>query len=143
MKLNAVKTACDADTLQAVVAHRYAVLAGYARSVKRTCAAELRALHSAAVRVDRGTVTRWLQTDASRLTVPDQARMREVFSNSRILATIFSMRDELTAVWMRSTASKEQLVGQLEDWCRRAEASGIGALAEFSARLRRYELART
>jgi stearoyl-CoA desaturase (delta-9 desaturase) len=66
--------------------------------------------------------------------------MREVLSNSAILATIYSMRQELTAVWHRSTASKEQLVSQLEDWCRRAEASGIDALGEFSARLRRYQL---
>jgi stearoyl-CoA desaturase (delta-9 desaturase) len=51
------------------------------------------------------------------------------------------MRQELTALWQRSSASKEQLVRQLEDWCRRAEASGIVALQDFSRRLRCYELA--
>ena len=47
------------------------------------------------------------------------------------------------ALWQRSTANKEQLVRQLEDWCRRAEASGIIALRDFSRRLRCYALART
>jgi fatty-acid desaturase len=44
----------------------------------------------------------------------------------------------LTALWSRSNASKEQLVKQLEDWCRCAEESGIGALREFSRTLRCY-----
>jgi stearoyl-CoA desaturase (delta-9 desaturase) len=55
-----------------------------------------------------------------------------------VLATIYTMRDELAAVWQRSTASKEQLVRQLEDWCLRAEASGIAGLQDFSRRLRCY-----
>ena len=34
--------------------------------------------------------------------------------------------------------SNEALVRQLREWCSRAEASGIEALQEFSARLRGY-----
>jgi stearoyl-CoA desaturase (delta-9 desaturase) len=51
------------------------------------------------------------------------------------------MREELAKTWERSTLSTEQLVQQLRDWCDRAEASGIEALAEFSQRLRRYAAA--
>jgi stearoyl-CoA desaturase (delta-9 desaturase) len=35
-------------------------------------------------------------------------------------------------------ATREQLVARLQDWCRRAEASGVHPLAEFSRRLRCY-----
>ena len=45
---------------------------------------------------------------------------------------------ELTGLWQRSSATKEQLVGQLEDWCRRAERSGIAPLQDFSRTLRSY-----
>ena len=48
------------------------------------------------------------------------------------------MRDELAALWERSSASKEQLLRQLQDWCQRAEASGIAPLVDFSHRLRCY-----
>jgi stearoyl-CoA desaturase (delta-9 desaturase) len=51
------------------------------------------------------------------------------------------MRRELTSLWQRSTATKDELVHELEDWCHRAEASGIVALQEFSRYLRRYQLA--
>jgi stearoyl-CoA desaturase (delta-9 desaturase) len=48
------------------------------------------------------------------------------------------MREELASVWERSTLTNEQLVRRLEDWCQRAESSGIAPLAQFSLRLRRY-----
>jgi stearoyl-CoA desaturase (Delta-9 desaturase) len=52
--------------------------------------------------------------------------------------TIHAMRQELAALWNQSTASKEQLVEQLEDWCVRAERSGIIAVREFARKLRCY-----
>jgi stearoyl-CoA desaturase (delta-9 desaturase) len=48
------------------------------------------------------------------------------------------MRRELAALWERSSATREQLVNQLQDWCRRAEESGIAPLRDFSIRLRSY-----
>jgi len=61
-----------------------------------------------------------------------------VLPKSGTLQTMFAMRAELAAVWGRSSATREQLVNQLQDWCLRAEASGIHTLAEFSQQLRRY-----
>jgi stearoyl-CoA desaturase (delta-9 desaturase) len=48
------------------------------------------------------------------------------------------MRQELGALWERSTESSEQLLARLQDWCHRAEASGIVPLAQFSLKLKRY-----
>jgi stearoyl-CoA desaturase (delta-9 desaturase) len=48
------------------------------------------------------------------------------------------MRRDLVALWERSNASREQLIRQLQDWCARAEASGVRPLVEFSERLRCY-----
>jgi stearoyl-CoA desaturase (delta-9 desaturase) len=49
-----------------------------------------------------------------------------------------AMRTELAALWERSSLTVEQLVARLEDWCSRAEASGIAALHELSMRARSY-----
>jgi stearoyl-CoA desaturase (delta-9 desaturase) len=48
------------------------------------------------------------------------------------------MRHELSELWARSSASRAQLLKQLQDWCHKAENSGVVPLAEFSLRLRRY-----
>ena len=61
-----------------------------------------------------------------------------MLAKSRTLQTVYSMRRELVALWARSAAPREQLVKQLQDWCRRAEASGIRSLVEISQRLRSY-----
>ena len=140
--LAADKTQCDQDTLHAVIMSRYDVLTRYARSLKQTCAEEIAHLKARAVRVDRSMVKRWLQNDEKKFSALELERMKEVLSNSKTLHTVYSMRQELTSLWQRSTANKDELVHQLEDWCHRAEASGIIALRDFSLRLRRYELAR-
>jgi stearoyl-CoA desaturase (delta-9 desaturase) len=54
------------------------------------------------------------------------------------LQTLTSMHTELASLWERSSLSVEQLVQQFEDWCSRAEASGVAALRELSLRARSY-----
>jgi stearoyl-CoA desaturase (delta-9 desaturase) len=138
LKLNAAKAHCDSDTLQAVITHRYDVIAKYARSLRDTCATEMQALKARAVSVDRARLKRWLHVDAAALPEIERAERAKVISHSNVLSTVYTMRDDLAAVWARSTATKEQLVHKLEDWCHRAETSGIVPLQEFSKRLRCY-----
>jgi stearoyl-CoA desaturase (delta-9 desaturase) len=121
-----------------VIANRYDVLKRYTSSLKHTYAAEMERLghwsHEAkALKSIRRALTR-----VQRLSAAEKARLTEAAKGSTALSVALSMRDELVAIWDRSTASKEQLVQQLEDWCRRAEASGVAPLADFSRRLRCY-----
>jgi len=138
VKLGAAKPHCDLATLQAVITHRYEVLAKYAKTLRTTCADEVKSLRASAITVDFRALKRWLHNDAAALPQPERERREQVLKASTRLATVYTMRDELAALWERSSASKEQLVHQLEDWCRRAEASGIEALQTFSRRLRCY-----
>ncbi len=138
VKLVAAKPQCDTDTLQAVITHRYDVVTRYARSLGQTCAAEMQALKARAVSVDGASLKRWLNIDAAALPQKELEARAQVISHSNVLSTVYTMRDELAGVWQRSTASKEQLVSKLEDWCHRAENSGIVPLQEFSHRLRCY-----
>ena len=134
----APKAQCDADTLQAIITHRYDVVTRYARSLRETCAAEMQALKARAVAVDGKRLRRWLNIDAAALPETERAERASIIQHSNVLTTVYTMRDELASVWARSTASKEQLVHKLEDWCKRAENSGITPLKEFSLRLRCY-----
>ena len=138
IRLDSAKTSCDLDTVQAVITHRYEVLAKYAHTLRQTCADEIQHLKSRAVSVDRAAVKRLLHFGAESLPAIERERMSEALSKSKVLDTIYTMRQELASLWQRSSASKEQLVRQLEDWCARAETSGIIPLQEFSRRLRCY-----
>jgi len=136
----APKPAVDPDTLHAVISCRYDVLAKYARSLKRIYAEELGKLRRNSPQDARAlrTLKPWLNRDDKMLREPERAWLAAVLPKSRALQIMVAMRRELAALWGRSTASREQLVRQLQDWCRRAEASGIGPLVEFSQRLRCY-----
>jgi len=133
------KPAADLDTLHAIIANRYDVLSRYAKSLKRTYHVEL------------ARITHWSPSDAAflksvkrsllrgqELAAHERARLAEALKHSRALSTVLAMRQDLVALWERSNASKEQLVRQLQDWCHRAEASGIAPLVDFSQRLRSY-----
>ena len=136
------KPTADLETLHAVIANRYDVLSRYAKSFRRTYAEELERLRHWSPRdaeVLRSLKRALLRGQAA--AGSEGARLAEVLKNSRALATAVAMRHELAALWERSSASKEQLLRQLQDWCRRAEASGIAPLVDFSQRLRSYALA--
>ncbi len=136
------KAAADLETLHAVIANRYDVLSRYAKSVKRTYIDELERLRHWSPRdaeVLRSLKRALLRGQA--LAGAERVRLAEALKNSRALATAIAMRHELIALWERSSASKEQLLRQLQDWCHRAEASGIVPLVDFSQRLRSYALA--
>jgi stearoyl-CoA desaturase (delta-9 desaturase) len=136
------KAVADLATLQAVLTHRYHVATAYARSLKATCAAELATLKA---RAGRGInvpstrrMKRFLLADPATLKEAERAELSHALATSKSLDTIYAMRQELSALWERSTESSEQLLARLQDWCHRAEASGIAALAQFSQKLRAY-----
>ena len=139
-RFRAAKPVVDLETLQAVIANRYDVLAKYAKSLKATYSEELtklkaRAPHDAEM---LRRVKRWLVRDHKALAAPERAELERSLTKSKALATAYAMRQELVALWNRSSASRDQLVAQLQDWCRRAEDSGVGPLRDFATRLRSY-----
>ena len=135
----AAKPAADLDTLHAVIANRYDVLSRYAKSVKQTYRAEVERLRQWSPR--EAEVLRSLRRGLLRgqqAAGVESHKIAEALKHSRPLETVLHMRRELVALWDRSSASKEQLLRQLQDWCARAEASGVAPLVDFSHRLRSY-----
>jgi len=138
-RFSAPKPAADFDTLHAVIANRYDVLSRYAQSLKRTYAEEIERLaHWSPRDAEMLKSLKRALLRGQELAEHERLRLAEALKHSRALATLVAMRQELAALWERSSASKEQLLRQLQDWCHRAEASGIAPLMDFSRRLRSY-----
>jgi stearoyl-CoA desaturase (Delta-9 desaturase) len=140
-RLTTGKLVLDQDTLQAVLANRYEVMARYAKAIKRAYRQELAHLKEVGARekyqVMRGARS-WFHKEEAGLNEPQKLQLPQIFANSQKLKTYIDMRNELASMWERSNASREQLLAQLQDWCHRAEQSGIKALQDFATRLRRY-----
>ena len=131
----------DLDNLQAVIAHRYDVMAKYAKSFKRAYREEVARLESQQASGDLVRVKiarRWLHKDVAKLSPVHRDKVEGALAESPMLAKVHQMRTELAEIWERSSATSEQLLVQLQDWCKRAEESGVRALQDFSVRLRSY-----
>ncbi|MFZ6744076.1 DesA family fatty acid desaturase [Undibacterium sp. JH2W] len=139
-KFKETKAVVDLETLQAVITNRYDVMAKYTKSLRRTWRDEVANLREKAMFEAQmlKSTKKLLQREPTKLEAPQQQQLSEVLAHSRALKTMHDMRVELGLIWERSTVSREQLVQQLQDWCVRAEASGIQTLREFSLRLRTY-----
>jgi len=130
----------DADTLRAVMVHRFQVMSDYFRGVivptlRDEASQAGDSLRRLPRRMRRALADggRWLDNDhRERLGQWIEARPR--------LATVYQYRERLREVYGRTGQGSDAMLEGLRQWCAEAEASGIRALEEFSARLKGYAL---
>jgi stearoyl-CoA desaturase (delta-9 desaturase) len=137
LQLGAVKPVADEMTLEALIANRYEVMAGYAREMRRVCKAEIAALKEKQADLSPlKAAKRWLHRDDERVPAAARPQLAQARAAHPVLDQMVIMREELRQMWLNTSQSREQLAADLQSWCRRAEASGIVALQQFSMKLR-------
>ncbi len=141
LALGAVKAIADGQTLEAVVANRYEVMARYALALRAAVKLELERLHAQGAKdstrwLNLREARAWLHRDDEKIPSRVKPRLQMALDDHPKLAKLVAMREELRQLWTRTNVSAEQLVADLQAWCRKAEDSGIAALQEFAIKLR-------
>ena len=141
LELGSVRVQADSRTLEALITNRYEVMAQYAKQVRRTCGAELSKLRSqgqshGARWMNLRLARRWLHRDDDKIPFEVKPQLASAMDDHPMLAKLVAMREELRLLWTRTNVSAEQLVADLQTWCRKAEESGVEALRQFSFKLR-------
>lgn len=141
LALGAIKPMADGKTLEAIIANRYEVMAHYAADLQRAVRSEMERLKAqgaaGSARVSDLRVARaWLHRDDDKIPQGVKPRLAQALGDSPQLAKLVAMREELRQLWTRTNVSADQLVCDLQAWCKKAEDSGISALQEFSLKLR-------
>ena len=135
------KTILDDATLQAVLRNRYEVMANYARAAERAYRQEI-GRRGCITRREKARLIRsaraWLRGEHAWPGSSSQLKSAGLDGRNPDLRPYVELREELLAIWERSNLSREQLLLQLQDWCRRAEVSDSKTLEAFSLRLRQY-----
>jgi stearoyl-CoA desaturase (delta-9 desaturase) len=124
------------ETLQAVIANRYEVMARYSKTLRQTFDTEVN--HMKELAAQFGDQRLWLYKDEAKLSEAELASLEKLMATNKSVKLMVEMRRELASLWQRSHVTKEQLITQLQQWCHKAETSGMTGLQEFSLRLRRY-----
>ena len=132
-----VRPVADEKTLEALIANRYEIMAGYANGMRLAAKAEFEAMKArsadAAVIKAAG---RWLHRDIDKVPAAAVPQLAQARAASPVLDKMFVLRADLRQVWLNTSHSREQLAADLQAWCHRAEESGVAALQEFSMKLR-------
>ena len=131
-----VQAQADVNTLEALIANRYEVMAGYARQLREACRQELQGLPQRPAEAVSQAARRWMHRDLEKVPAAMRAQLETARAALPTADTMVRMREELRQLWLSTNRSREQLAVDLQAWCRRAEDSGIAALRDFSVRLR-------
>ena len=137
-----VRPVADEKTLEALIANRYEIMAGFAQQMRATVREELesmkaRSADSAVIKAAK----LWAHRDAEKVPPAAVAQLALARAASPVLDQMVTMREELRQLWLNTAVSREQLTAELAAWCRRAEDSGIATLREFSFKLRATRMA--
>ena len=113
------KPVADEQTLEAIIANRYDVLARYGASLKRTYSEELERLGHWSAEAESLKPAKRYFARLQRLSEAERARLAEAVKNSKALATAIAMRDELVGA-----------VGALERLARAAAQAAAGLVPQ-------------
>ncbi|HET9641927.1 MAG TPA: fatty acid desaturase [Burkholderiaceae bacterium] len=141
LQLGAVKPVADDKTLEVLIANRYEVMARYAKEVRQVCKTELEHLKAQGAKntakwSELCLAKRWLHRDDDKIPQGLKPQVFNALKHSQALAKLVAMREELRQIWTRTNVSADQLVRDLQAWCKKAEDSGVAALRDFSLKLR-------
>ena len=109
------KNMIDEDTVEAILAAKYELFQKLHKLVRK--------------------LSRRYNREKNLLSLSSETAKRDVLSSQ--LRLIISLRDDFEKIWHNQrTSSVEQIVVALQNWCKKAETSGVKVLQEYSRSLR-------
>ena len=109
------KNMIDEDTVEAILAAKYELFQKLHKLVRK--------------------LSRRYNKEKNLLSLSSETAKRDVLSSQ--LRLIISLRDDFEKIWHNQrTSSVEQIVVALQNWCKKAEMSGVKVLQEYSRSLR-------
>ena len=131
-----IQPVANEQTLEALIANRYEVMAGFARQLQTAVKQEIASLPKLPADAVLSAAKRWMHRDEVQVPVQFHALLKQARDALPDVDTMVRMREELRQMWLNTNASRSQLALDLQQWCLRAEQSGVVALRDFSVQLR-------
>ena len=69
-----------------------------------------------------------------------QHNLNELLKHNQTMEVVYEYKQRLQALWTEKSATQENLMQALQEWCQQAEETGIEALQEFAMSIRTYTL---
>ncbi|KTD52693.1 DesA family fatty acid desaturase [Legionella quateirensis] len=134
------KLQVDIDTVKAVISNRFQVMSNYYKAVIRPILKQEKS-HSIETKEDKKLFQRagrLLRREDKLLSTKAKTRLQTLLEAREQLRVVYSYKQSLQNVWMKTATSQKELIDALQQWCRQAEESGLDVLRQFAQQLKGY-----
>jgi stearoyl-CoA desaturase (delta-9 desaturase) len=122
----------DVESVQRLLQYKTHLFSDYAKALKRCAKAELSKMGSTFL---SATSKRRVLNQLVDKQAGSSPELNQLVAQSKTVASMVSMRDELVVLW-KNNANLEAFRSALQNWCERAEKSGVFELSRFASRLK-------
>jgi len=136
--VDASKVELDQDAAQAAANNRFQIMAKFYQQVIKPVVQEQKAQLSEEAPSLYKKAKRLLKKDEGLMTEKYRHQLKELMESDAIMEKLYEMKQELQQVWKKRTASRDEMLKAMQEWCKKAEESGIRALQEFADSLKQY-----
>jgi stearoyl-CoA desaturase (delta-9 desaturase) len=129
----------DLDTVKAVIGNRFQVMAHYYKNVVRPILRQVK--QHDAQEEDKKLLQRagtLLRRQEDLLSPRANTRLQALLARYEQLRIVYSYRQSLQNIWLKTAASQKELIESLQQWCKQAEESGLDVLRQFAEHLKGY-----
>lgn len=134
------KLQVDLDTVKAVISNRFVVMSQYYKRVIRPIIKHEKT-NGIETKENKKLFARaasLLRREDRLLSSKAQTRLQRLLEVSDQLRLVYSYKQSLQKVWLKTASSQKELIEALQLWCRQAEESGLDVLAQFAQQLKGY-----
>jgi len=132
------KTTVDIDTVKAIISNRFQVMANYSKNVILPVFKDELVKASESSKASLKSLRNSLYMEQSLVDDAHKAELDKNIGQYSSLNAVYQLRLQLQNIWAKSTATQAELLESLQEWCRKAEATGINSLREFVAQIKGY-----
>jgi stearoyl-CoA desaturase (delta-9 desaturase) len=130
----------DLDTVKAVIGNRFQVMSDYYKRVVRPMLRHVKE-NSVESSQDKKLFQRagsLLRREEKLLSPRANTRLQALLERYEQLRVVYSYRQSLQNIWLKTASSQKELIDSLQQWCKQAEESGLDVLSQFALQLKGY-----
>lgn len=129
----------DLETVKAVVANRLQVMSYYYKQVTKPILFQVKRSHkNHPERKLFSRASRLLKLHDDRLKPQAKRHLQSLLAHCESLRIVYSYRQSLQNIWLKTASSQKELVEALQAWCKQAEESGLDVLKQFAKQVKRF-----
>ncbi|MGQ3891634.1 DesA family fatty acid desaturase [Legionella sp. CNM-4043-24] len=140
LAMDAGKLSVDLETVRAVVSNRFQVMSYYYKRVVRPVLKREKQVAPADKSEKKlfQRAGRLLRLQDSLLSQRSQERLQALLDSREQLRVVYSFRQSLQNIWLKTASSQKELVESLQQWCKQAEESGLDVLHQFAQQVKNF-----